>query len=104
MLDEAREMATRLADESGLAHTACRGTVLALARGDYDRVATLGEEALAGFTALGEPDGYSAVLTRLCLGVVRLFRGDVDAAERMIQECRASCVARGEHTMQGSPW
>ena len=98
LLDEAAELAGRIGDPETMARITCRRASMAMFRGELDIALELGEEALSWYREFGRADDVNALLAQLTLASIRLFQGDLPAARDLGERCRATCVARGEHT------
>ncbi|MBC6456401.1 ATP-binding protein [Actinomadura sp. HBU206391] len=96
-----RELAERLGDALALAQARHREGAVAVASGDPDGGATLLEEALARYEAVGAGDQADAVLAQIELAAADDLRGDLEGAVERCLRCLVICRARGDGTLQG---
>jgi hypothetical protein len=95
LLVECRELATRSGDPRALAYALHHLGLLAMVQNDHPRAVSLYTDAVARLDALGELN--SRVMLAHCgLALASAFVGDLDRADAVSREARATCERHGE--------
>ncbi|OAH12723.1 putative HTH-type transcriptional regulatorc [Streptomyces jeddahensis] len=94
MLDEARDLGTRLGLDSVLAYVALYSGMVAMYRGEIESAIRLYKDAVARHRATGDPVGLALSLIRLSLA--HSFSGDSPGAIALGEESLKVCDAYGE--------
>jgi non-specific serine/threonine protein kinase len=95
MLREGQALACRLRDDNELAYCTQMLGVASLLHGDIPGAVAALEEAVARHQANGALNGMT-VLARHQLALAYTFRGDLDRAVDLCEECSRICCAHGE--------